>query len=43
MRSWAEAQENVCEEVTIGFGLTFDWLRKLLVIAQRLAMHACAL
>ncbi len=26
--SWHEAQENVRERVTIGFGFTPDWLRK---------------
>ena len=26
--SWRQARENACEQVTIGFGFTFDWLRK---------------
>ena len=27
-RDWQEARENVRERVTIGFGLTSDWLKK---------------
>ena len=26
--SWREAQENECEWVAIGFGLTSDWMKK---------------
>ena len=26
--NWRQAQQNACEQVTIGFGLTSDWLRK---------------
>ena len=25
---WRQARENACEQITIGFGLTSDWLRK---------------
>ena len=26
--NYHQARENVCEQVTIGFGFTSDWLRK---------------
>ena len=32
--SWRLARENACEQVTIGFGFTSDWLRKWREIFQ---------
>ena len=31
---WRQARENACEQVTISFGSTFDWLRKWCKLSQ---------